>query len=110
MLSTHRVDVIRMRVPLQTPATADVTVVSSPPKDQRAEKGRNERDVGERPADEVVTAVRGPMDQVMQARGNEHADGVNSPSSDPTLAHSAFANANVDEPVSSACIPEEPDV
>lgn len=79
-------DVIRMRVPLQTPATADVTVVSPPPKDQRAEKRRDDRNVGERPADEVVAAVSGPMDQVMQARGYEHTDGLNSPSSDLTLA------------------------
>src|SRR5436309_10259194 len=61
-----------MDVPLQTPAVADVAVVFSQPEVQRAGEARNERDVGERAAHEVVAAVRGPVDHVVQVGHNRH--------------------------------------
>src|SRR5437588_4981103 len=48
-----------MRVPLQAPAAVDVAVVFSQPEVQGAGESRDERDVGERPAHEVVAALRG---------------------------------------------------
>jgi hypothetical protein len=49
--------------------------------------------------------VRRPMDQVVQARGDEHTDRVNSPSNDLTLA-----NADMNDSVPSAGVPEGPDI
>jgi hypothetical protein len=71
---THRVAVDWMRVPLKPPAPMDVAVVPTPPEIQRGEESRDERDVGERPADEVVTPVRRPMEQVVQVDREEHAE------------------------------------
>jgi hypothetical protein len=72
VLLTHWVAVDRVGVPLQAPAAVDVAVVFSQPEVQRASEGRDERDVGERPAYEVVAAVRGPVDQVVEAGHDEH--------------------------------------
>ena len=65
--AAHRVTVLRMRMPLQTPAAVDVAVVLSPPKDQPAGKRRDESDVRKRAADKVVTAVGRPVDHVVEA-------------------------------------------
>jgi hypothetical protein len=72
MLLTHWVAVDGVGVPLQAPAAVDVAVVFSQPEVQRAGEGRDERDVGERPAYEVAAAVRGPVDQVVEAGHDEH--------------------------------------
>jgi hypothetical protein len=64
MLLTHWVVMDGVGVPLQAPAAVDVAVVFSQPEVQRADERRDERDIGERPAYEVVAAVRGPVDQV----------------------------------------------
>ena len=71
VLLAHGMTVIRVRMPLQAPATVDVAVVLPPPEIKRANKGRRERDVGERPADEVVAAVRRPVDEVMESGKHE---------------------------------------
>ena len=73
VLLTHRVAVDGMGMPLQSPAVRDVAVVLPQPEVQRASEGRNERDVGERPAHEVVAALCRPVDQVVQADRNRHA-------------------------------------
>ena len=73
VLLAHRMAMVGMRVPLQTPASVDVAVVPPQPEVQRAGERRDQRDVRERPADEVVAALRRPMDQVVEARGDEHA-------------------------------------
>ena len=54
----------------------DVAVVLPQEEIEPAEECRRERDVGERPADEVVAALHRPVDQVMQAERHEHADRV----------------------------------
>ena len=72
VLPTHWVAVLGMGVPLQAPAAVDVAVVFPQPEVQRAGESRDERDVGERPAHEVV-AVRWPVDQVVQAGRDGHA-------------------------------------
>ena len=69
-----RMAVDRVRVPLQTPTPKDVAVVPSPPQDQRARDCRNEGDVGERAADEVVATVSRPMDDAVHARDQIHVD------------------------------------
>jgi hypothetical protein len=48
-------------------------MVSAPPQPERAREGSDERDVGQRSADEVVAALRRPVDHVVQVR-DEHAD------------------------------------
>ena len=73
VLLAHRVPVNGMGMPLQAPAAVDVTVMSPQPEIQRADNRRDERDVGKRPADEVVTASRGPVEQVVQADRDGHA-------------------------------------
>ena len=73
VLLTHWVAVDRVGVPLQAPAAVDVAVMFAQPEVQRAGESRDERDVGERPAYEVVAAVRGPVDQVVQVGHDEHA-------------------------------------
>jgi hypothetical protein len=72
MLLAHRVPVIGMRVPCQSPTAMDVAVVPSEKEIERAHERRHKRDVRERSADEVVTALRGPVDQVMEVRPDEH--------------------------------------
>jgi hypothetical protein len=73
VLLTHWVAVDRVGVPLQAPAAMDVAIVFSQPEVKRANEGRDERDVRERPAHKVVAAMRGPVDQVLQAGHDEHA-------------------------------------
>jgi hypothetical protein len=60
VLLAHRVPVVRMRVPCHAPAAMDVAVVSPQEEVQGAGERRDERDVGERPAHEVVAALRRP--------------------------------------------------
>ncbi len=73
VLLANRVPVIRMRVPCHAPAAMDVAVVSPQEEVQGAGERRDERDVGERPAHEVVAALRRPMDQVVEADRDKHA-------------------------------------
>jgi hypothetical protein len=73
VLPTHRMAVIWMGVPRQSPTAVDVTVVLAQEEVQRACKSRDERDVRERPAHEVVAALRRPVDQVVQADRDDHA-------------------------------------
>jgi hypothetical protein len=82
MLLAHRVPVIGMRVPSQSPTAMDVAVVPSEKEIERADKRRHKRDVRERSADEVVTALRGPVDQVMEVRADEHLASLRFPSGD----------------------------
>lgn len=63
---------IGVRVPLQSPATVYVTVVLAEEEEEGAGERRHECDVGERAADEVVTALHRPVDQVVQAGSNGH--------------------------------------
>ena len=72
VLLAHRVAVVRVRVPLHAPAAVDMAVVLPQEEVQRAHEGRQERDVGERSADEVVAAVRRPVDQVVEADCDRH--------------------------------------
>jgi hypothetical protein len=76
------VPVIGMRVPCQSPTAMDVAIVPSEKEIERADKRRNKRDVRERSADEVVTALRGPVDQVMEVRPDEHLASLRFPSGD----------------------------
>jgi len=73
VLLTNRVAVDGMGVPLQAPTAADVAIVFPQPEVQRAREGSDERDIGERPAHEVVATVRGPVDQVVQIGYDGHA-------------------------------------
>ena len=57
VLLTNRVAVDGMGVPLQAPTAADVAIVFPQPEVQRAREGSDERDIGERPAHEVVAAA-----------------------------------------------------
>src|SRR5262245_18549746 len=65
--AAHRVTVLWMRMPLEPPAAVDVAVVPPPPQDDGAGEGGDDRDVGQRPADEVVAALRRPVDDPVQA-------------------------------------------
>ena len=66
------VAVVRVGVPLQPPTAMDVAVVTAQPEVQRAHEGRDERYVGEWAADEVVAAVRRPVDQGVQVCDRRH--------------------------------------
>ena len=72
VLLAHRVPVDGMRVPLQAPASVHVTVVPPEPDIQRPDEGGDERDVGERTADEVVAPAGRPVEQVVQAGRDGH--------------------------------------
>jgi hypothetical protein len=74
VLLAYRVTVIRVRVPFQPPASVDVAVVLSKKQVKGARERRDEGDVCERPAHEVVAALCGPVDQVVQAPRDEHLD------------------------------------
>jgi hypothetical protein len=50
----------------------DVAVVGPEPEVERPEERRDEGDVGERTADEVVAALHGPVQHVMEAGHDEH--------------------------------------
>jgi PPOX class probable F420-dependent enzyme len=65
-----RVTMLRVRVPLQPPAAVHVAVVPPPPEDHAARERGDERDVRQRPADEVVAAVGRPVDDAV--KGGEH--------------------------------------
>jgi len=73
VLLTHRVAVDGMGMPRQTQAAVDVAIVFSQPEVQRAGEGRDERDVGQRAAHEVVAPLCRPMDQVVQVGQDGHA-------------------------------------
>ena len=60
-----RMPVNGMWVPLKPPAAMNVAVVLAPPQHDGADERRQERDVGQRPADEVVAPVRGPVNDLM---------------------------------------------
>ena len=62
----HRMAVCGVRVPLKAPAAEHVTLVLPPPENERAAKRREERDVGEWPAYEVVSALRRPVDDIVE--------------------------------------------
>ena len=66
MFLAHRVAIDGMRVPLHPPTAVNVAVVLAEEEIQRARECRDQRDVRKRPADEVVTAVRRPVDQGVQ--------------------------------------------
>jgi hypothetical protein len=57
----------RVRVPRQSPATVDVAVVSPKPEIEAPDEGGDERDVGERPAHEVVATVHRPVQYMVEA-------------------------------------------
>lgn len=71
VMPADRVAADRIRVPLESPATPNVTVVVAEEDEDPAGEACRERDVGERPADEVVAPVRGPVDDGMEA-GEQH--------------------------------------
>ena len=73
MLLTDWMTMAGMDVPLEAPTAIDVAVVPSQPEEKSGGERCDQRDVGERPAHKVVTAVRGPVDQVMKAADEEHA-------------------------------------
>jgi hypothetical protein len=73
VLLAYRVAVVWMRMPLQAPAAVNMTVVVPQEEVQRACEGRDEGDVGERPAHEVVAALCRPVDQVMKADRDWHS-------------------------------------
>jgi len=73
MLLTDWMTMAGMDVPLEAPTAMDVAVVLSQPEEKSGRKRRDQRDIGERPAHKVVTAVRGPVDEVMKAGDEEHA-------------------------------------
>jgi hypothetical protein len=73
MLLTDWMTMDGMDVPLEPPTATDVAVVLSQPEVKSGGERRDQRDVGERPAHEVVTAVRGPMDYGMKVGDEEHA-------------------------------------
>src|SRR5437660_12010898 len=73
MLLTDWMPVAGMDVPLEAPTATDVAVVLSQPEEKSGGERRDQRDIGERPAHTVVTAVRGPVDEVMKAGDEEHA-------------------------------------
>ena len=87
VLLAHRMAVIGVGMPLQPPAAVDVAVVLPQPEVQRAREGCDQRDIGKRPADEVVAAPRRPMDQVMQARDGGHAARLYPTAFDHAAAH-----------------------
>ena len=78
----HRVAMGGMGVPFHSPAALNMAVVLAEKEVQRARESRDERDVGKRPADEVVTAVRRPVNPVVQT-GKRHASTLTSPSPIP---------------------------
>jgi hypothetical protein len=73
MLLTDWMTMDGMDVPLEPPTATHVAVVLSQPEVKSGGERRDQRDVGERPAHKVVTAVRGPMDYGMNAGDEEHA-------------------------------------
>jgi hypothetical protein len=87
-----------MRVPFQAPAPLHVAVVLPQPEIQRAREGRDERDVGERTADEVVTALRRPVDDVMQTGRDQHARRLRPPSAGCEPLQVSADRARVDVP------------
>src|SRR5437879_10445946 len=73
MLLTDWMTMAGMDVPLEAPTATDVAVVLSQPEEKSGGERRDQRDIGERPAHKVVTAVRGPVDEVMKAGDEEHS-------------------------------------
>src|SRR5690349_4254809 len=71
VLLAHRVTVVRVRMPGEPPAAVDVAVVLVPEDREPADERRDEGDVGERAADEVVAAVVGPAQPVRETE-QEH--------------------------------------
>ena len=62
MLLTDWMTMAGMDVPLEAPTAMDVAVVLPQPEEQSGGECRDQRDIGERPAHKVVTAVCGPVD------------------------------------------------
>ena len=91
VLLADRVAVVRVGVPLHAPAAIDVAIVLPEEEVKRAGERRHERDVGERPADEVVAALHRPMDHVVQAERDEHAARVSASYRDRPLLASLTA-------------------
>lgn len=70
--SADRVAVVGMRMPLHSPAAADVTVVSPQEEVERARKRCDQRDVSERPADEVVAPMGWPVNEGVERVRQHH--------------------------------------
>lgn len=72
VLSADEMSVVRMRMPLHPPAAADVAVVFPQKEVERARKRRDQRDVRQRTADEVVATVGRPVNHGVERSCQRH--------------------------------------
>ena len=72
MLPANGMAVVGVGMPLHSPTAANVAVVLAHEHVEGAREGGDQRDVRERTADEVVSAVRGPVDDVVNGRHEPH--------------------------------------